>query len=58
MATRIRSLQDVPEGKGKQVLMRILHSPRADLEKLRKIAEEYENWILEERKREEAEQKE
>ena len=55
MATRIRSLKDVPEGKGKQVLMRILNSPRADMEKLRKIAEEYENWIVEERRREEAE---
>lgn len=44
---RYQTINDIPESKGKEVLLKILNSPKADLSKLQKIASNYEKKALE-----------
>ncbi len=44
---RFQTINDIPASKGKDVLLKILNSPKADFPKLRKIADEYEKTALE-----------
>ncbi len=39
---RYQTINDIPTSKGKDVLLKILKSPKADFSKLQKIANEYE----------------
>ena len=51
---RCQTIDDIPESKGKDVLLKILNSPKADFSKLQKIASAYEKKALEMIKRENA----
>lgn len=44
---RYQSIDDIPSSKGKDVLLKILNSPKADYSKLQKIASAYEKKVLE-----------
>lgn len=44
---RYQTINDIPASKGKDVLLKILNSPKADFSKLQKIAVEYEKKALE-----------
>lgn len=44
---RYQTIDDIPASKGKDVLLKILNSPRADYSKLQKIASAYEKKALE-----------
>lgn len=46
------TIDDIPDSPGKRVLLKILNSPKADVEKLRKIASDYEKTALEMMKKE------
>ena len=46
------TIDDIPNSKGKQVLLKILSSPKVDREKLRKDVLKYEKKRLKERKEE------
>ena len=54
---RYQTINDIPASKGKDVLLKILNSPKADLSKLQKIAVEYERKALEMMKAEQRETK-
>ena len=41
------TIDDIPDSPGKRVLLKILNSPKADVEKLHKIASDYEKTALE-----------
>ena len=43
---RYQTINDIPESKGKEVLLKILNSPKADYSKLQKIAVNYEKKAL------------
>ena len=43
---RYQTINDIPESKGKEVLLKILNSPKADYSKLQKIAVNYEKKLL------------
>ena len=43
---RYQTINDIPASKGKDVLLKILNSPKADFSKLQKIAVEYEKKAL------------
>ncbi len=51
------TIDDIPDSPGKRVLLKILNSPKADVEKLRKIASDYEKTALEMMKKEKTEAK-
>ncbi len=51
------TIDDIPDSPGKRVLLKILNSPKADVEKLRKIAFDYEKTALEMMKKEKTEAK-
>ena len=53
----IQTINDIPASKGKDVLLKILNSPKADFSKLQKIAVEYERKALEMMKAEQKETK-
>ncbi len=42
-----QTINDIPESQGKEVLLKILNSPKADSAKLQKIADDYEKKALE-----------
>lgn len=44
---RYQTINDISASKGKDVLLKILNSPKADFSKLQKIAVEYERKALE-----------
>lgn len=44
---RYQTINDIPSSKGKDVLLKILNSPKVNLSKLQKIAVEYEKQALE-----------
>ena len=44
---RYQTINDIPASKGKEVLLKILNSPKADFSKLQKIAADYERKALE-----------
>ena len=44
---RYQTINDIPQSKGKTVLLKILNSPKADFSKLQQIATEYEKKALE-----------
>ncbi len=44
---RFQTINDIPPSKGKDVLLKILNSPRVDFSKLQKIAADYEKKALE-----------
>ena len=44
---RYQTINDIPASKWKDVLLKILNSPKADFSKLQKIAVEYEKKALE-----------
>lgn len=44
---RYQSIDDIPSSKGKDVLLKILNSPKTDYSKLQKIASAYEKKALE-----------
>ena len=44
---RYQTINDIPQSKGKAVLLKILNSPKADFSKLQQIATEYEKKALE-----------
>jgi len=54
---RYQTINDIPSSKGKDVLLKILSSPKADFPKLQKIALAYEKKALEMMKNESKEQK-
>ena len=54
---RFQTINDIPESKGKDVLLKILNSPKADFSKLQKIAADYEKTALEMMKEENKEQR-
>ena len=39
---RYQTINDIPASKGKEVLLKILNSPKADFSQLQKIAADYE----------------
>ena len=43
---RYQTINDIPQSKGKTVLLKILNSPKADFSKLQQIATEYEKKLL------------
>ncbi len=55
-SNRYQTINDIPESKGKDVLLKILNSPKADFSKLQKIASAYEKKALEMMKLEKVEQ--
>ena len=55
--SRFQTINDIPASKGKDVLLKILNSPKADSSKLQKIAAEYEKTALEMMRAETEEQK-
>lgn len=44
---RFQTINDIPPSRGKDVLLKILNSPKADLSRLQKIATDYEMKALE-----------
>lgn len=54
---RYQTINDIPASKGKDVLLKILNSPKADFSKLQKIAVAYERKALEMMKAEQKETK-
>ena len=54
---RYETINDIPASMGKDVLLKILNSPRADLAKLQQIAADYEKKALEMMKSESKETK-
>lgn len=44
---RYQTINDIPQSKGKEVLLKILNSPKADFSKLQQIATDYERKALE-----------
>ena len=44
---RYQTINDIPQSKGKSVLLKILNSPKADFSRLQQIASEYERKALE-----------
>lgn len=54
---RYFTIDDIPDSPGKKVLLKILNSPKANVEKLQKIASDYEKTALEMIKKEEKENK-
>ena len=54
---RYQTINDIPASKGKDVLLKILNSPKVDFSKLQKIAIEYERKALEMMKDEAQEKK-
>lgn len=44
---RYQTINDIPQSKGKDVLLKILNSPKADSAKLQQIASDYEKKALE-----------
>lgn len=44
---RYQTINDIPQSKGKEVLFKILNSPKADFSKLQQIATDYERKALE-----------
>ncbi len=44
---RYQTINDIPQSKGKDVLLKILNSPKADSAKLQQIAADYEKKALE-----------
>ena len=52
-----QTISDIPESQGKEVLLKILNSPKADCDKLKKIAADYEKKALEMMQAESMEQK-
>ena len=54
---RYQTINDIPASKGKDVLLKILNSPKADFSKLQKIAVDYEKKALEMIKTESKDQK-
>ena len=44
---RFQTIKDIPQSKGKTVLLKILNSPKADFSKLQQIASDYERKALE-----------
>ncbi len=42
------TINDIPEGPGKTVLLKILNTPKGDLEKLHRISQKCEKSILRE----------
>ena len=44
---RYQTINDIPQSKGKAVLLKILNSPKADFSKLQQIAADYEKKALE-----------
>lgn len=54
---RYQTINDIPSSKGKDVLLKILNSPKADFAKLQKIAFDYEKKALEMMKTDSTEQK-
>lgn len=44
---RYQTINDIPQNKGKEVLLKILNSPKADFSKLQQIATDYERKALE-----------
>jgi hypothetical protein len=53
---RYQTIDDIPASKGKDVLLKILNSPKTDYSKLQKIVSAYEKKALEMMKREKVEQ--
>jgi hypothetical protein len=45
---RTMTINDIPEGPGKTVLLKILNTPKVDLEKLHRISQKCEKSILRE----------
>ncbi len=54
---RFQTINDIPPSRGKDVLLKILNSPKADLSRLQKIATDYEMKALEMMKVERKERK-
>ena len=54
---RYQTINDIPQSKGKSVLLKILNSPKADFYKLQQIAADYEKKALEMMKVESKEEK-
>ena len=44
---RYQTINDIPQGKGKDVLLKILNSPKVDFSKLQQSAIDYEKKALE-----------
>ena len=44
---RYQTINDIPQSKGKEVLLKILNSPKVDFFKLQQIAADYEKKALE-----------
>lgn len=44
---RYQTINDIPQSKGKDVLLKILNSPKVDFSKLQQIAIDYEKKALE-----------
>lgn len=44
---RYQTIDDIPASKGKDVLLKILNSPKVDYTKLQKLAVDYEQKALE-----------
>ena len=55
--SRFQTINDIPESKGKDVLLKIINYPKADFSKLQKIAADYEKTALEMMKEENKEQR-
>ncbi|MBO7486029.1 MAG: hypothetical protein J6T84_08235 [Spirochaetaceae bacterium] len=54
---RYQTINDIPQSKGKDVLLKILNSPKVDYSKLQQIATDYEKKALEMMKSEHTEKR-